>query len=423
MKKNQIKQHVKILICSILIIGASSCAPHKAVLSTPKKLGQVVKSQRGKLISHEYINTVKADSVVAFLPEIDMYEGDLRVLPKYDIDLYRIVYTSVQMGKLENLSGYIVVPKRPGSMPVMQYQHGTMLPFPAPLGEGNNDISSLYDGKRAKAQFSHFEARLFGNFIGSYGYLIAMPDYGGYGASTHLEHYYSVNDIVDEQNVDMVFATREFCKKLNININDKLFLSGWSEGGGATMATQKLIDTEYKDEIKLTATAPMGGFYNARPRTKTLLGLVPFVPEDDELDLDVLLWGLYSINKYYDPPLADDKIFKYTINNPVDIWENKPKGRLSKALRWMHGKNKKILLDKIDQNSLHKGWKPIAPIYIHHGKEDDIVIFKSNADVAAESLNEAGGNVTLRAYEGHDHYTFVFKYILTMLEDFEKYQQ
>ncbi len=51
------------------------------------------------------------------------------------------------------------------------------------------------------------------------------------------------------------------------------------------------------------------------------------------------------------------------------------------------------------ESCLHEGWSPKAPIYVHHGTDDDIVFYDKNVEVMLNNLNEEGGKVMLRKYD------------------------
>jgi hypothetical protein len=379
------------------------------------------KEERGSLLGFEFIKTINSSEIDGLFPEGAAIEGDIQSLPEYDIDLYRINYTSILFYDIVTLSGLIVVPQKVGSLSHIQYHHGTLLPYPYQHGEGSLDAPSLYNGTFPETEDAQYESRLFGNFLGSYGYLVSMPDYIGFGVSDSYEHTYSVNDRLAEQSVDMILATREFCTNLTIELDGKLFLSGWSEGGAASLATQKLIEAEYQDNITVTANAPLAGFFNILYYSKLFVSFMPFLFGDWGEDLDVLIWTLYCINKFSDDqPLDSDEIFKIDVENQLDVLSNRTTGRPAKVVRYFI-KDKSRLISKFAQNDLSDGWKPIAPIYIHHGTEDDIVYYFQNPEPTVKNLNKLGGNVTLVKYEGHDHYSLAKLYLLNMIAEFEQY--
>lgn len=380
-----------------------------------------VADDRGILMYSEFIKTVEASDVNDLFPEIDENEGDISDLPDYDIDLYRIVYTSVFLYDIVNLSGLIVVPQHNNSLSHVQYHHGTLYPYPHGDGEGSNDAPSLYEGEKPEKEYAQYESRLFGNYLGSYGYLVSIPDYIGYGVSNSYEHTYSVNDRLAEQSVDMILATREFCDDQNITLNDELFLCGWSEGGAACLATQKLIESEYNDEIKITANAPLAGFFAMEFYSKIFINLAPLIPTDWGEDLNDLVWALYAINQFTDDkPLDNSDIFQFEVENQLDVLKNRPTSIPSEAIKCCI-KDRDKLISKFAHNDLSDNWKPKAPVYIHHGTEDENVPYPFNAENTVNNLNNQGGDVELVKYEGHDHYTLDKLYLLNIIEEFEQY--
>ncbi|MBD3351931.1 MAG: hypothetical protein GF364_10640 [Candidatus Lokiarchaeota archaeon] len=380
-----------------------------------------IKGERGNLLSYEFVTSIQAEDVNGLFPETDENEGDISDLPTYDIDLYRINYTSVFLYEIVNLSGLIIIPQKLGELSHIQYHHGTLFPYPDEMGEGLLDAPSLYEGNYPQTQYAQYESRLFGNFLGSYGYLVSLPDYIGYGVSESYEHTYSVNDRLAEQSVDMILATQAFCSSLSIELDGKLFLSGWSEGGAASLATQKLIESDYDGEIAITANAPLAAFSTTKFYSRVLLSLAPLDCTDWGGDLDDLLWATYAINRYTDDkPVDTEKIFKFEVDNQSDVLRNRPTNRPSQAIRYFI-KDKSKLISKFAQNDLSDGWTPKAPIYIHHGTKDDVVMYIFNAKTTVNNLNKRGGNVELVKYEGHDHYTLDKLYLLNIIEEFTQY--
>ncbi len=407
----------KKFLFSSLIVALILLSCDKEEIDTKIEFNQ--QDERGKLISYQFINTIPASNINDLYPERLEYEGDVSHLPNYDINLYRILYASLQEDKLVELSGLIVVPITDEPISHMQYHHGTMFPYPFPEGEGSLDAPSLYTGLPTSAYDAQAESRIFGNYLGSYGYLVSMPDYAGYAKSSDLEHPYSVNTLLAEQSVDMILATKEFCAKENIRLDRKLFLSGWSEGAAAAVAVQKLIEVEYLDEIEVTANAPLAGFYNTSYYANLMLNYFPLINEDLGADIDVLIWTLYAMNRFSDDPILNSDLFKFEVNDQLDVLQNRPTSRPSNIVRILTEENRNSMMKSFRKNALAHNWSPKAPIFVHQGTEDDIVFYYTNTEVMVNNLNRNGGDVTLYAYEGHDHYSLVMLYLLKMIEDFE----
>ena len=382
-----------------------------------------IPKERGKLVSQEFITTISSNQIEKLFPEANELEGDVSKVVKFDIDIYKVTYTSTFQHKIVELSGLLVVPKTDKPLWHLQYHHGTLLPYPSTNGEGSLDAPSLFDGEGVITNKSQYETRLFGLHLGSYGYLVSLPDYIGYGKSDNYEHTYSVNDRLAEQSVDMILATKEFCSKNKIELNSKTFLAGWSEGGAASVATQKLIEKSYSDRIQIAANAPLAGFYNPTYYAQKMISYSFLLWSDLGEDLDVLIWTLYSINLYADDnPLPNNKLFKFDVHNQTDVLKNRPTSRLSRAIKYLSTENKIELLKKFDKSNLTYGWKPIAPIYFHHGTDDDIVYYDNNVEIAVNNLSDNGANTHLVKYEKHNHYTLAHLYLLNMLTDFEKHK-
>ncbi len=376
--------------------------------------------KRGKLVSYEYVNSINAANINDFFDEKNELEGNIDGIPKYDIDIYRIIYTSVFKGEIIELSGLIVLPKKDGALSHLQYHHGTLFPYEYPEGEGSSDAPSLYDATLPFDYWAQSESRIFGNYLGSYGYLVSLPDYVGYAHSNLQEHPYSVNNMLAEQSVDMILATKTFCSEFNINLNDNLFLSGWSEGASVSLATQKLIEAEYENELKVTGNAPLAGFYNMTYYARLAIELMAFLELDLGEDLNVLMWALYSINAFSDSPIPADNIYKYPVNNQLDVLSERPSSIPAELFRNPTSQVKHDLINKFSQQSLAHGWSPKAPVFLHHGTRDDVVYYDNNALITKNNLNRNGGDVILYTYNNHNHYSLVLLYLLKMIEDFDE---
>ena len=250
------------------------------------KIAHEKRELRGKLIDYELVNKISSKEINRLFQENDEIQGDLSTLPTFDIDLYRIRYPSVFLDEIVILSGLIIVPNKDGPIRHLQYHHGTLLPYPYVNGEGSLDAPSLYSGGYPQTKNAHYETRLFGNYLGSAGFLVSMPDYIGYGVSSGYEHPYSVNDRLAEQSVDMLIATQSFAEKLKLEVTDELYLSGWSEGAAASLATQKLIENGATDtddssyEISISANFALAGFYNTELYSKLCLLYTSPSPRD-----------------------------------------------------------------------------------------------------------------------------------------------
>jgi len=101
------------------------------------------------------------------------------------------------------------------------------------------------------------------------GYITLVPDYPGFGVSEVIHPYVHGRSLANSV-VDMIRANETFMAD-SIESNGQLFLTGYSEGGYATLATQKLMESDYPGEFDITAVAPMAGPYDVFNTARQIL--------------------------------------------------------------------------------------------------------------------------------------------------------
>ena len=110
---------------------------------------------------------------------------------------------------------------------------------------------------------------LFGAMIG--GHVTVNVDYLGIGASHKSKggalkhHTFQMLDSFAEDIISAIRSTRMFAKNNErITLNNNLFLRGYSEGGVATLITQKTIESDpvLKDEFPIKAVSAGAGAYD-----------------------------------------------------------------------------------------------------------------------------------------------------------------
>ncbi len=165
----------------------------------------------------------------------------------YDVDLYKMVYNTVDVqGNPTIASGAFLVPTNTNcaDFPIAVYNHGTTL--------RKNDVPS-----------NDTQETFIGKIFAAGGYFVCMPDYLGMGDSPGL-HPYVHGESEATASVDMIRAAREFITNdLNLIDNGQVFLTGYSQGGHACMATHKYIhENSLQSEFDVIASAPCSGPYD-----------------------------------------------------------------------------------------------------------------------------------------------------------------
>jgi pimeloyl-ACP methyl ester carboxylesterase len=203
---------------------------------------------RGQLLSDSLIVQMDYTAIKAVYATFGLQE--LWVPIEFqNIELYKLVYQTLD-GHGDSLtlaSGLLTIPVNHAcNFPLMSFQHGAL--------SYDDELSSFNAG-----QNQHY----IGVPMAANGYVAAMPDYLGYGA-TPKDHPHPYIHAKSEATavIDMLRAVREFCALKNIKLNNQVFLMGYSQGGHVTMAAHREIQEFYADEFSVTAAAPCSGPYD-----------------------------------------------------------------------------------------------------------------------------------------------------------------
>ncbi|WP_229253674.1 S9 family peptidase [Dyadobacter sp. NIV53] len=182
------------------------------------------------IVENQYLED---DSLIREIPKETILQSATALSPllpgfvKNGVKAYRITYKTKNTDGNEIIaSGAIILPVTDQSVSMISVQHGTI----------TNDESAP----------SHFnpgsEGASFGSLFGSLGYIIAYPDYIGYGASKGYPHPYEHRASLASASLDMLRAAKEFLKgHAEVKWDEKLYIAGYSEGGYATMSLQKKL--------------------------------------------------------------------------------------------------------------------------------------------------------------------------------------
>lgn len=173
----------------------------------------------------------------------------------YDVDNYAITYTTTDpFGQPDTATGLLCVPQETDLVfPMAVYNHGTVDRRDAVLSvEGNQE-------------------RLVAQGLAAYGFITVAPDYLGLGGSDGV-HPYLHAATEASAGLDMLIAVRAWLDEQEIARNDQVFVTGYSQGGHASMALHKVLESR-GDGPSITAAAHLSGAYVVTPPSAPLLGL------------------------------------------------------------------------------------------------------------------------------------------------------
>ena len=175
------------------------------------------------------------------------------------MDLYKVGYRINNNGKLDAVTGLLVIPKGAvhTTLPLLSWQHGTVMSAnEAPSGIMLDDqLQRTPSGSTLTGQIRSTET-LFNlvRFAGN-GYAMAAADYNGNGDSKTAQ-YYGVKDPTIRAMNGWITAAKAILSHFSIKI-DKLFLNGWSQGALNTLWLARSLNQSH---IRVTKQATSSTF-------------------------------------------------------------------------------------------------------------------------------------------------------------------
>jgi len=354
-------------------------------------------NEPGTLLSAEEVGSVSSAVITLGLVALDAFDPDETI---YDVTLYKITYHTVDVfGNPTIASGAMYVPLTgTDSLPIISYQHGTVLDRNKVPSRSSEDPSGL--------------------FYSAYGFVTTLPDYLGMGDNPGL-HPYLHWESEATASLDLIRAGRQFLND-SLQIGDsQLFLTGYSQGGHATMALHKYIQVNnLKDEFDVVASAPMSGPYS-----------LSYAQYDHIFNEDSTYNGSYYLpyiiasyqyvygnlyqdyDEYYDPPY--DSIFEawetsgiFFDNYPIESFPKNPYEFMQDSVldnvQSDPGHPLRVALRK---NDLHN-WAPLEPVMmVYCGMDEtvapanststlDTMLMLGATDVEAVNVNQEGNHTT-----------------------------
>lgn len=326
---------------------------------------------------------------------------------RYDVKCYKVSYTTTTTdGREIQASGALVLPSGSDKRASMvSLQHGT-----------------LFNESDAPSYFKAGTESLLGLVMASTGYLTGMPDYVGYGDSRSEPHPYEHAEGLAVPVADFLLALREHFKQEGIKWNNNLVMAGYSAGGYATLAAQKLLEEKYSSEFKLKVTSCGAGAYN-----KSLL-LDKFINEPTGGEINhnrSYIWVMLTYNRIYNFNRPVSYFFKEPFASQIE--QNGYKVALPGSFNTLlnpdfiasyKAGNEKEIEEAFRKNDLIN-WKTNIATHLVHGNADTYVPYV-NSVTAQEGMKAAGSPwVTLETIEGGTHESsvpdFIFKTYLNLM--------
>lgn len=348
-------------------------------------------AQAGKIVEYNLIRNFPQQELKTFFKEHHIPQIMLGV--KQGINIYEVVYlTTYTDGSLVKASGMLFVPQGAATpSPVMIYNHGTEL-----------CRESYFDGEGEQSICLAFATD---------GYIVLCPDYIGKGKGERCQLYLDART-ESGASVDMLVAVDSLLPQLNITRGPQLFVTGYSQGGHAAMATHKLLQEKYSDRFPVTASSPMSGPYDVettvyatRQKKYIYPGYLMFLLATFYETKGGVELMKEALNAPYDtimPPLING-------GWPMEVIDAQMPDTAFQAVKKQFfvdfDQNKDSPFRKYLASNNVYDWKPDAPMQLCYCKGDNQVTYK-NSVTAYETMKKNGAkNVELwEAGKKFDHF-------------------
>ncbi len=336
-------------------------------------------AQRGRLISAEAIADVSALQLNFVLA----IAGVETIQASQSTRVFKVVYETVDaQGNSVQASGQVSFPSDAGQvLPLVSYQHGTVV---VP-----EDVPSRYSLTQLES--------IVPVIMASNGYVGIAPDYLGLGDSGGF-HPYIIAKPSATCVVDLIRAAKTLADQESYQLNDQLFLFGYSEGGYVTMAAHQELEALHADELPVTASVPMAGPYDVSGvLVDTMLSDGSYSNPFYLMYVILAYHGNYGLfddpSEVFAEPYAQRVRDYLSGNSTLDELQSQmpkvPKAILNPAfVEAFSNDHDHPILQLLRQNDLIQ-WLPEAPMKLIHCGGDLTVPFE-NSQLAFDAFKLAG---------------------------------
>jgi pimeloyl-ACP methyl ester carboxylesterase len=320
--------------------------------------------------------------------------GGLTDQARYGIAAYRMAYCTISTThQPTTASGLLVLPVgTQGSVPVVSYDHST--------------VAKKSD---APSGFDTTEDILVSLYFASAGFAVSAPDNLGLGQSAGPHPLVQAASGATAT-IDMLTAAEHAGPKRGVPLSRKLFLTGFSQGGQAAMATGQALQST-SSPWQVTALAPISGPYDLDAEFPAILDPDQVDPHCASGYLGYILTAWNRLYHLYDSPTevfteptAGEINSLFDGTHEIDeiaaalppatellqpAWQAQiahPTGRFAQA----------IAANQVCH------WAPKAPLRLYASHGDHDVVF-ANAQTCLKQIQDQGGHAQIEDMGQVDH--------------------
>ncbi|TDW19300.1 hypothetical protein [Kribbella kalugense] len=316
----------------------------------------------------------------------------------YGVTAYRLIYRTIDHdGRPTTASGIVVLPDgRRGALTVAEYLHGTNATKAAAASVDDTSTD-----------------RLVTALFAGQGLVGVAPDYLGLGLGPG-PHPYLDTKTETTASADLLLAARTFAAKHGVALKRDVLVTGFSQGGRATMGFGRALSRGEVGPFRLGAIQAVAGPYDLLGSELPASFDGRLLPATATFYLAYLMtaWnrtvGLYddprevfqapyasTVEGLFDGTHTEGEIHAGLPNTPEELFTpafirqlQHPTGRLLRAAR--------------AADDVCRDWTPRVPVDLYSGTKDTDVT-AANTDACAAGLRARGADVTVHSMGPVDH--------------------
>jgi pimeloyl-ACP methyl ester carboxylesterase len=348
-------------------------------------------SDKNKLDAPQYL--VDATQIAAMSPDNirNAYNNpEVTALVSAPVDAWRIVYnTKAPNGADIEASGLVMIPRRPASS-ILSLHRGTLFQ--------KVEAPSLFNPSTLSTNAGWV---YLAPVISSFGFIVTMPDLIGYGVSSGANHPFFITGSDGRVALDMLRATRELLEREKVIATDRLFVTGYSQGGATVLSLLKTIQQEAASEFRITAATAGGGAYNLYEIAREVLASEEVAnPAYLALLIKSYLDTYFpnrNLNEIFREPYASRIVSEQLLNG--NFSGDQIMGRLTTRvadlfqesfLTAFNGSGETEIKQRLQENSLD-GFSISTRTRMYHGVDDEIIPI-DQARASFQRLRQAGSS-------------------------------
>jgi len=364
-------------------------------------------SRRGEVINATDLVSLTTKDIQKILDSTGM---QIPFTMKHDVRVVSITYYTTDRSGTELIaSGACFIPLGVDLLPLISFQHGT---------EVKRDLVASVSPQNSTEG-------LMGLITSSMGYLTVIPDYPGFGISEAMHPYLHAASLVPSV-IDFMRACRSWCADNQVALDGGVFLAGYSEGGFASLATQKKIEEHYSSEFNLVAVAPMAGPYDLAGTFDTAFNASAYIEPAYAAFFFTsydMIYGWNRLDEIFQAPYSSlvKDLFNgnSTWNKVLDVLPESFSAMVNPGFvdDYINGKEPEVKA-MLKENTL-LDWKPRAPIHFFHGDADQIVPYHNVLTAISRFIENGATTIQLTTIPGGTHETTGPPSIIGAIEWFE----